>query len=132
MFVSFYPKWYNYYEVMGMGRVTRKQTDIFNFIKSCIDQDGCPPTVREICKHTGLKSPSTVYTHLVNLRENKLIEMPDGKKRSIRILGEDDGFKAVPILGSIAAGDPILAEEHIEGYVPVEKSRIKSGEIFCP
>ena len=101
--------------------LTKRQQDILNFIEECIDQDGFPPTIAEIGHRFGIKSNNGVNDHLVALeRKGYIARSP--KARSIRVIrpsrrtARDSG--SVPLVGRIAAGEPLLAVENIEGYVP--------------
>ena len=102
-----------------MANLTPKQQKIYDFIRDFSREYGYPPTVREIGEHLGLKSPSTVKFHLDNLRAAGLIQWDGGKTRSITLLEKEDLPKEdqVPVLGNVAAGSPILAQECIEEYV---------------
>jgi repressor LexA len=102
-----------------MANLTPKQQKIYDFIRDFSRDYGYPPTVREIGEHLGLKSPSTVKFHLDNLRAAGLIQWDGGKTRSITLLEKEDMPKEdqVPVLGNVAAGSPILAQECIEEYV---------------
>lgn len=102
-----------------MANLTPKQQKIYDFIRDFSRDYGYPPTVREIGEHLGLKSPSTVKFHLDNLRAAGLIQWDGGKTRSITLLEKEDLPKEdqVPVLGNVAAGSPILAQECIEEYV---------------
>ena len=102
-----------------MANLTPKQQKIYDFIRDFSRDYGYPPTVREIGEHLGLKSPSTVKFHLDNLRAAGLIQWDGGKTRSITLLEKEDQPKEdqVPVLGNVAAGSPILAQECIEDYV---------------
>ena len=102
-----------------MANLTPKQQKIYDFIRDFSRDYGYPPTVREISEHLGLKSPSTVKFHLDNLRAAGLIQWDGGKTRSITLLEKEDEPKEdmVPVLGNVAAGSPILAQECIEEYV---------------
>ena len=101
-----------------MANLTPKQQKIYDFIRDFSREYGYPPTVREIGEHLGLKSPSTVKFHLDNLRAAGLIQWDGGKTRSITLLEKEDEPKEdmVPVLGNVAAGSPILAQECIEEY----------------
>ena len=102
-----------------MANLTPKQQKIYDFVRDFSREYGYPPTVREIGEHLGLKSPSTVKFHLDNLRAAGLIQWDGGKTRSITLLEKEDEPKEdmVPVLGNVAAGSPILAQECIEEYV---------------
>jgi repressor LexA len=102
--------------------LTKRQKEIFEFIKRYSDRHGYPPTVRDIGRAIGLTSSSTVHAHLANLEKIGLLRRDPSKPRAIELL-VDKAKRAVsgglPVVGEIAAGQPVLAEENIEDYVPV-------------
>ena len=103
--------------------LTKRQQEIFEFIKRYSSQHGYPPTVRDIGKAIGLTSSSTVHTHLSNLEKIGLVRRDPSKPRALELL-VDQAKKAVgpsglPVVGRVAAGAPVLAEENIEEYVEV-------------
>ena len=109
---------------MGNGRISAKQQEILDFIKSQILDRGFPPAVREICEAVKLKSTSSVHSHLETLEKNGYIRRDPTKPRAIEIL--DDTFNLirrevvnVPLLGRVAAGEPLLAQDNIENYFPI-------------
>ena len=121
---------------MANGRITDKQQQILNFMKDEILRTGYPPTVREICDAVGLKSTSSVHSHLETLEKNGFIRRDPTKPRAIEIC--DDSFQMVrtemsslPIVGNVAAGQPILAQENIENYFPVPAEIVPQGESFA-
>ena len=97
-----------------------KKTDmtdrIYTYLQQVIPEQGYAPSVREICEAVGLKSPSTVHFHLKRLQEQGLIEKGDFKGRAIVLTGKREKNK-IPIVGNVAAGSPILAQEGIEDYL---------------
>ena len=110
--------------------LTRRQQEIFDFIRRYSAKYGYPPTVRDIGKAVGLASSSTVHAHLANLEKIGLLRRDPSKPRAIELLERGVGnavdsvrgmvrAEGLPLLGSVAAGQPILAEENIEEYVPV-------------
>lgn len=118
---------------MASGKITAKQTEILNFIKERILEKGYPPAVREICEAVNLKSTSSVHSHLETLEKNGYIRRDPTKPRAIEIC--DDSFQMVrtemanlPVIGNVAAGQPILAEENIESYFPIPAELIPNGE----
>ena len=120
---------------MSYGKITTKQKDILEYIKNEILDKGYPPAVREICEAVHLKSTSSVHSHLETLEKNGYIRRDPTKPRAIEIL--DDSFHmvrremaSIPIIGTVAAGQPILAEENIEGYFPIPTDMIPSSEAF--
>lgn len=122
-----------------MKPLTRKQQQIYDYIISFSGEHGYPPSVREIGAYVGLKSPSTVHFHMKALEEKGLITKAEGKTRAITINGvagrpvaeELDGLaNRVPVVGSVAAGSPILAEECIEDYLMFDTGGL-AGEHFA-
>jgi repressor LexA len=113
---------------MDIGKdLTKRQQEIFDFIKKYSAKYGYPPTVRDIGKAVGLASSSTVHAHLANLEKVGLLRRDPSKPRALELLDKaSDAVKSVvtgsnglPLVGNVAAGQPILAEENIEEYVPV-------------
>ena len=109
---------------MSEGNITPKQKEILEYIKDQILTRGFPPAVREICEAVNLKSPSSVHSHLDTLEKNGYIRRDPTKPRAIEIL--DDNFNLtrremvnIPIIGRVAAGEPLLAEQNIEDYFPI-------------
>lgn len=120
---------------MGYGRISNKQKEILEFIKSQIINKGYPPAVREICEAVKLKSTSSVHSHLETLEKNGYIRRDPSKPRAIEII--DDEFNLtrreivnVPIVGTITAGQPILAVENIESYFPIPSEYMPNNETF--
>lgn len=120
---------------MGYGKITGKQQEILNYIKDEILKKGYPPTVREICETVNLKSTSSVHSHLETLEKNGYIRRDPTKPRAIEIC--DDNFQMVrtemvslPVIGNVAAGQPIFAEENIQDYFPVPADRVPNGDSF--
>ena len=116
-------------------KISEKQQEILNYIKNCILQKGYPPSVREICQAVGLKSTSSVHSHLETLEKNGYIRRDSTKPRTIEIL--DDSFTLarrelvnVPIIGQVAAGQPILAVENIDGYFPIPPEYLHNKNTF--
>ncbi len=120
---------------MGYGKITKKQQEILDYIKEEILKKGYPPAVREICEAVQLKSTSSVHSHLETLEKNGYIRRDPTKPRAIEIC--DDNFQMVrtemvslPVIGNVAAGAPILAQENIESYFPVPADMVPSGDSF--
>ena len=122
-----------------MVKLTPKQQQIYDYILSFTSQHGYPPSVREIGAAVGLKSPSTVHFHLKGLEEAGMIVKAEGKTRAItlpaapnRAVAEESNARAdrIPVVGSVAAGSPILAEECIEDYLTFDTQGL-SGEHFA-
>lgn len=122
-------------ESMEKGKISAKQQEILEYIKNQILDHGYPPAVREICAAVNLKSTSSVHSHLATLEKNGYIRRDPTKPRAIEIV--DDEFnltrrelRNIPIIGEVAAGQPILAEQNIAGYFPVSSDDLPSGELF--
>lgn len=120
---------------MAQGKITDKQTQILEYIKSEILGKGYPPSVRDICQAVNLKSTSSVHSHLETLEKNGYIRRDPTKPRTIEIL--DDSFNLVrremvnvPMVGTVAAGQPILATENIESYFPIPSEFMPNEETF--
>lgn len=108
---------------MASKGISAKQQEILDFLKEEILQKGYPPTVREICERVKLKSTSSVHAHLETLEKAGCIRRDPTKPRAIEIMDDDFGMcrretMQIPIVGRVAAGEPILAEQNIEGYFP--------------
>lgn len=120
---------------MSQGKISKKQEEILEYIKSQILVRGFPPAVREICEAVNLKSTSSVHSHLETLEKNGYIRRDPTKPRAIEIL--DDTFNLtrremvqVPIVGRVAAGEPLLAQENIEEYYPIPVDFLPNAECF--
>ena len=120
---------------MANGKISKKQSEILEYIKEQILEKGYPPAVREICEAVHLKSTSSVHAHLETLEKNGYIRRDPTKPRAIEIC--DDSFQlvrnemtSIPIIGTVAAGQPILAAENIEGYFPVPVDMVPNAETF--
>lgn len=123
-----------------MQELTEMQSKIYEYIKSEIKK-GITPSIREICKAVGLSSTSSIHYHLDNLEQMGYISRPKSKKRCIEILENDfymdsaasvimPEYSSVPIIGSVAAGQPILAAENIDGYFPIPTTYLTNNETF--
>ena len=113
-----------------MAELSTMQKRIYDYIVSCIQAQGYPPSVREIGEAVGLKSPSTVHFHLKHLEEAGVIEKGAGKGRAITLTAPPVPEDKVPIVGNVAAGTPILAQECIEDYLTFDTGG-RSGEYFA-
>lgn len=120
---------------MAYGKISKKQLEILEYIKSEILRIGYPPAVREICDAVNLKSTSSVHSHLETLEKNGYIRRDPTKPRAIEII--DDTFNLtrremvnVPIVGQVAAGEPILAEQNITNYFPIPIEFMPNNETF--
>ena len=120
---------------MAKERISAKQKEILDFIKSEILNKGYPPAVREICEAVNLKSTSSVHSHLETLEKNGYIRRDPTKPRTIEILDDDFALTRrelvnVPVIGTVAAGVPILAEQNIEDYLPIPAEILPNKEVF--
>lgn len=120
---------------MSQGRITEKQKEILEYIKETILKKGYPPAVREICEAVNLKSTSSVHSHLETLEKNGYIRRDPTKPRTIEILDDDFALTRremvnVPLIGTVAAGVPILAQENIENYMPFPAEMLPNKDIF--
>lgn len=120
---------------MAYGKISAKQREILEYIKQEILNKGYPPAVREICEAVDLKSTSSVHSHLETLEKNGYIRRDPTKPRAIEII--DDNFNLtrrevtnVPIIGNVAAGQPLLAVENIENYFPIPVELLPNAETF--
>ena len=113
-----------------MAQLSKMQQKIYDYIVSCIQEQGYPPSVREIGEAVGLKSPSTVHFHLKNLEEAGMIAKGAGKGRAISLTTPPVPENQIPIVGNVAAGSPILAEECIEDYLTFDAGG-HQGEYFA-
>jgi repressor LexA len=110
--------------------LTERQQEIWNYLVEYVDRHGYPPTVREIGEHVGLASPSTVHAHLANLERAGLLRRDPTKPRALELIGRersepaqvDGNALSLPLLGEIAAGSPLLADQNIEDYLAMPKS----------
>jgi repressor LexA len=121
--------------------LTGRQQEIWNFLVDYVDRHGYPPTVREIGEHVGLASPSTVHAHLANLERAGYLRRDPTKPRALELVAhrrrEPDEparhhveARALPLVGQIAAGGPLLAEENVEDYLAVPEPLSRGGEEF--
>ena len=113
-----------------MAQLSKMQQKIYDYIVPCIQKQGYPPSVREIGEAVGLKSPSTVHFHLKNLEEAGMIAKGAGKGRAISLTTPPVPENQIPIVGNVAAGSPILAEECIEDYLTFDAGG-HQGEYFA-
>ena len=120
---------------MSYGKISDKQREILEYIKAEILNKGYPPAVREICEAVKLKSTSSVHAHLETLEKNGYIRRDPTKPRAIEIVDENFNLTRremvnVPIVGKVAAGEPILATENIENYFPIPVEYMPNEETF--
>ena len=112
--------------------MSNKETEILEYINFTLKNDGYSPSVREICEAVNLKSTSTVQYHLKKLEKKGVINKSEGKSRSLHLNDSTNEFRSVPIVGEIAAGYPLTAEENKVGDLPYPESnfKISLGGIF--
>ena len=120
---------------MAQGKISPKQQEILEYIKAQILERGFPPAVRDICEAVNLKSTSSVHSHLETLEKNGYIRRDPTKPRAIEIV--DDNFNLVrretvnvPIIGKVAAGEPLLAVQNVEGYFPIPSEYMPNKQTF--
>ena len=120
---------------MSYGKISQKQSEILEYMKNEILNRGFPPSVREICEAVNLKSTSSVHSHLETLEKNGYIRRDPTKPRAIEIV--DDNFNLVrretvnvPIVGKVAAGQPLLAMANVEGYFPIPSEFMPNNKTF--
>jgi repressor LexA len=118
--------------------LTGRQQEIWDFLVDYVDRHGYPPTVREIGEAVGLASPSTVHAHLANLERAGLLRRDPTKPRALELtgrgrrepIGGEEAARGLPLVGEIAAGGPLLAEENVEDYVNVPEMLERGGADF--
>ena len=120
---------------MAQGKISAKQQEILEYIKSQILERGFPPAVRDICEAVHLKSTSSVHSHLETLEKNGYIRRDPTKPRAIEILDDSFNFTRremvnVPIVGRVAAGEPLLAEQNIEEYFSIPMDFMPNKQTF--
>lgn len=120
---------------MAYGKISKRQQEILDYLKYSILNRGFPPSVREICDAVNLKSTSSVHSHLEALEKNGYIRRDSTKTRAIEIV--DDNFNLtrreminIPLVGTVAAGQPLLAVENIETYFPIPMEHLPNSQVF--
>lgn len=121
--------------MMSYGKISAKQQEILEYIKEEILKKGYPPTVRDICEAVHLSSTSSVHSHLASLEKNGYIRRDPTKPRAIEII--DDSFQlvrhemtSIPVVGAVAAGSPILAQQNIDSYFPLPVEYAPNAQSF--
>ncbi len=120
---------------MSEGKISAKQQEILEYIKEITLQRGYPPAVREICQAVGLKSTASVHAHLSSLEEKGYIRRDPSKPRAIEITDDEFGvarreISNIPMVGRVAAGEPLLAEENITDYFPIPADMLPNEPVF--
>ncbi len=113
-----------------MGKIDNKLDELYLYIQKYIENNGFPPTVRDICKDLQIKSTATAHYYLNKLKERGLLEKPDDKKRALSIKNKFESPITVPLIGTVTAGTPILAVENFEGYYPIPQEFSTDGDLF--
>jgi len=121
---------------MAHGKISAKQQEILTYIKDQIIEKGYPPAVRDICQAVDLKSTSSVHAHLETLEKNGFIRRDPTKPRAIEILDDDFNMTrremtSIPLIGNVAAGTPILAQQNIENYFPMPVEMAPNAQCFA-
>ena len=114
-----------------MKKINQKITDVYNFTVEFINDNGFPPSVREICAKLNIKSTATAYSYIEKLKERGLLEKSPLKKRALTLSRRANEFKSVPLVGTIRAGAPIFAVENLEGYYPLPEEFNTGGTEFA-
>ncbi|MGI6071960.1 MAG: transcriptional repressor LexA [Lachnospiraceae bacterium] len=120
---------------MSKDKISQKQQEILEYIKSETLSRGYPPAVREICRAVGLKSTASVHAHLSSLEEMGFIRRDPSKPRAIEIIDDDFALMRreisnVPMVGTVAAGEPLLAAENITDYFPIPAAMLPNDPVF--
>lgn len=112
-----------------MKALTTRQQEVFDLIRDHIGQTGMPPTRAEIAQRLGFRSPNAAEEHLKALARKGVIEIVSGASRGIRLLVEEE--TGIPLVGRVAAGEPLLAQQHIEGHYQVDQACLNRAQISC-
>ncbi|KEA54395.1 MULTISPECIES: transcriptional repressor LexA [Mangrovibacter] len=113
-----------------MKALTTRQQEVYDLIRDHISQTGMPPTRAEIAQRLGFRSPNAAEEHLKALARKGVIEIVSGASRGIRLLLEESNDDGLPLVGRVAAGEPLLAQQHIEGHYQVDPSLFKPHADF--
>lgn len=114
-----------------MEKMDEKLSRVLNYVRGYIEENGFPPTVREICSELGIKSTATAYSYLERLKEQGQLKKSKAKNRAIEVLDKNKvNYKTVPLIGRVTAGMPILAQENVEGYFPLPSDIFRSNDLF--
>ncbi|MCK4672185.1 MAG: transcriptional repressor LexA [Candidatus Aegiribacteria sp.] len=113
-----------------MKNLTARQRQVLDYISSFISEHSYPPSIRDIQNHFGLKSTKGVKDHIDRLVEKGYLNRTDGAARALEVVGRSSSVRTVPVVGKVAAGLPLLADENIQDYLPVSKSIARSEGMF--
>lgn len=111
-------------------KIDEKMELVYNFVTNYVDENGFPPSVREICSELSIKSTATTYYYLEKLQERGLLKKTKSKNRALEVVNKKDNIKSVPLVGKITAGEPILATENIEENIPLPSSIFNQEDLF--
>lgn len=114
-----------------MKKIDEKLNLVYNFTVDFIDQNGFPPSIREICSKLNIKSTATAYSYVEKLKQRGLFEKTPLKKRALSLACKQNDFKTIPLIGVISAGSPIFAVENLEGYYPIPDEMNTGGNEFA-
>ncbi len=114
-----------------MKKSEEKINKVYNFMVDFINDNGFPPSIREICYKLDIKSTATAYLYIEKLKERGLLEKSPYKKRALSIPQTNNNFKSIPLVGTIRAGEPIFAVENLEGYYPIPDDFASSSNDFA-
>ncbi|MCD4846636.1 MAG: transcriptional repressor LexA [Candidatus Aegiribacteria sp.] len=113
-----------------MKKLTARQKQVLDYVSLFISEHSYPPSIRDIQKHFGLKSTKGVKDHIDRLVEKGYLRRTDGAARALEVVGRSSSVRTVPVVGRVAAGLPLLADENIQDYLPVSKSLARSEGMF--
>ncbi len=113
-----------------MGKIDIKLEELYKYVQKYIENNGFPPTVRDICKDLNIKSTATAHYYLNKLKERGLLNKADDKKRALSIKNKFETPITVPLIGTVTAGTPIFAVENFEGYYPIPQDFSTDSELF--
>ena len=116
---------------MNASKVNEKIQSVYEFVSNYVENNGFPPSVREICASLNIKSTASVYSYIEILREKGYLEKSPLKKRAIMLTQKKNTFKNVPIVGEIRAGKPIFAVENLDGYCPLPPDFNEDDDYFA-
>ncbi len=105
-----------------------KLMEVLEYIKHYIEDNGFPPTVRDMCRDLGIKSTATAYDYINRLKDEGYLAKAENKKRAVAV--KSDGTVRIPLIGTVTAGQPILAAENFEGYYPLPSAEFKGDDLF--
>jgi len=114
-----------------MKKIDEKLNKVYDFTSSYIEENGFPPSIREICERLNIKSTATAYSYIEKLKNKGLLDKSPLKKRAISIANRNVEFRSVPIVGMVNAGSPIFAVENLEGYCPLPQELNTLGTAFA-